>query len=555
MTKKNYANLTAGFWLVAMLALWITFAPTQAGGLASYILVVGNSMEPNFHIGDLVIVHEEAQYQIGDAVVYRNLELGNFVFHRIIGETLGRFTLQGDNNPWTDTYQPSKDEVLGKLWIHIPMGGRALEKIRNPYGMAGIAGILGGILASGFFTDKSKARRRMNKGQFTTLKEKIRDWLTTLKQKLVDQLTKLDGDKSPFSSKEPHLETLIFGLGLVAFTAFIIGIASFSRPATRIVQNDISYKQLGTFTYATPASALVYDANTLQSGDPIFPKLTCSVELAFQYTLIAQQAEDIAGTIQLMATISEPLSGWHRTIPLQKETVFSGSSVSATAELNLCKIEKLTQSLEQGADVHPGSYTLTISPNVKVKGVIARRNFESAFNTGLEFRYDRIQFYLLTDEEDKEKNLLHAVETGVLSESQTQANVIKVLGMEFAVPALRWIAILGLIISLSGLAFLGKRLQNISQNDPIQFNRIKFNTVMVDVQNSKTLNVKTAVEVTSMDDLSKLAEKFNTLILHVAHDRSHTYYVQGEGTTYCFIINTEKTANPNISEKENRDPL
>ncbi|MCC7118429.1 MAG: signal peptidase I [Anaerolineales bacterium] len=542
MVKRLSSNLASGIWLIVMIGLWLAFAPTQAGGLASYILVVGNSMEPNFHIGDLVIVHEEAEYQVGDAVVYSNLELGNFVFHRIIAQKLGRFTLQGDHNSWVDTYQPSKEEVRGKLWLHIPKGGRAVEKIRNPYIMAGIAGILGGVLASGFFKSKSKGRKSMN-----------RDWLLTLKQKLRELPAKLGDAQLPNSSLEPHLEALTFGLGCIAFASLLIGLVAFSRPATRTVKNEVGYEQLGSFIYTASASASVYDANTLQSGDPIFPKLTCIVDMQFQYLLIAQQAEKITGTIQLTATVAEPVSGWQRVVELQKEMAFSGSSVSANAKLDLCKIEKLTQALEQDAEVHPGSYTLTVSPNIKVKGRIADHELDSAFNPGLEFRYDRQQFYLVNEEEeDKEVNLLHTVETGALSAPQLEANTIKVFNLEFAVPALRLIAILGLIVSLSGLAFLGKRLRTISQNDPVQLNRIRFGSIAINVQNAKALDSKSALDVSSIDDLSKLAEKFNAPLLHAERNQTHVYYVQGEGTTYRFTLSVRE-AEPQFSETESGD--
>lgn len=226
--KRYSQNLISGFWVVVMIALWLAFAPTQAGGLASYIIVIGNSMEPNFHIGDLVVVHEEAEYQIGDAVVYRNPDLGNFVFHRIVERELGRFTLQGDNNAWTDDYNPSEEEVLGKLWLHIPNGGDAIQKIRNPYVMAGIAGVLGGILATGFFSGRSKGRKRMNK-----------DWFSALKQKFRRQFTKQGGSESPHlsgSNQGNLLEATFFSLGLVAVASLIIGIISFSRPATRMAK-------------------------------------------------------------------------------------------------------------------------------------------------------------------------------------------------------------------------------------------------------------------------------------------------------------------------------
>jgi hypothetical protein len=54
--------------------------------------------------------------------------------------------------------------------------------------------------------------------------------------------------------------------------------------------------------------------------------------------------------------------------------------------------------MEQGTDFHPGTYTLAVTPNIKLAGKVTGRALESAFNSGLIFRYDRVQFYLVRDE-------------------------------------------------------------------------------------------------------------------------------------------------------------
>jgi signal peptidase I len=72
-------------------------------------MIVGDSMEPGFHIGDLVVVHQVQEYRIGDAVAYHNKDLGNNVFHRIIDTNRDRYILKGDNNSWTDSYEPSRE--------------------------------------------------------------------------------------------------------------------------------------------------------------------------------------------------------------------------------------------------------------------------------------------------------------------------------------------------------------------------------------------------------------------------------------------------------------
>ena len=166
----------SAFWVVTMVAIWLAFAPTRVGGAASYIIVIGNSMEPTFHIGDLIIVHEEPAYQIGDAVTYRNQELGSFVFHRIVSQKLGRYSLQGDNNSWIDTYEPSQAEIIGKLWLHIPKGGGVIQKMRNPVAMAVIAGALGWFIAANVFTGKSKGKDRMKN-------KSVQEWFAALKNR------------------------------------------------------------------------------------------------------------------------------------------------------------------------------------------------------------------------------------------------------------------------------------------------------------------------------------------------------------------------------------
>ena len=84
--RRRYQALLTAFWLALMVAIWISFAPIQAGGQATFVIIAGQSMEPNFHYGDLVIVHKVADYQVGDVVAYDNADIDRYVIHRIIDE-------------------------------------------------------------------------------------------------------------------------------------------------------------------------------------------------------------------------------------------------------------------------------------------------------------------------------------------------------------------------------------------------------------------------------------------------------------------------------------
>lgn len=64
----NLRTISTAASLIAIILLWIFFAPAQIGGQAYYVIVNGNSMEPLFHKGDFVVLRESKSYSIGDAV-------------------------------------------------------------------------------------------------------------------------------------------------------------------------------------------------------------------------------------------------------------------------------------------------------------------------------------------------------------------------------------------------------------------------------------------------------------------------------------------------------
>jgi hypothetical protein len=52
------------------------------------------------------------------------------------------------------------------------------------------------------------------------------------------------------------------------------------------------------------------------------------------------------------------------------------------------------------------------------------------------------------------------------------------------------------------------------------------------------------IDVTSIDDLAKLAERQNAMILHMTRDFLQYYLVQSEGTTYRYVISEGHNSPP-----------
>jgi hypothetical protein len=89
-----------------------------------------------------------------------------------------------------------------------------------------------------------------------------------------------------------------------------------------------------TFSYSAevPKSA-AYDDATVTAPDPVFRKLTDTVEIEYSY-------RGDPGTIAVAAELSMS-SGWHSTVPLGSSEAFSEDSYTGTVSLDLSKLESV----------------------------------------------------------------------------------------------------------------------------------------------------------------------------------------------------------------------
>ncbi len=542
--------LSSALWLVVTVAVWIVFAPIQAGGRAAYIVVIGKSMEPNFHLGDLIIVQQDSNYKIGDIVAYKNAQLNNNVFHRIIGVENRHYILKGDNNSWVDTYQPSSEEVIGKLWVYLPGVGKIIQRIRTPLNMALIVGVLAGVALFSSWKEKPKGIKRMNK---KSLQERISDLADRLKfrNRIPQKETVSTSDPQTDSDKPATLhrmsgpskgpfpefmgssvEILFFALGLAAFASLILAIISFTRPATISQPDDVNYQHIGIFSYSASAPAGIYDSNTVQKGEPIFPKVTCSARVDFHYSLFGDSLKDIAGTYGLTAQIVESQSGWQRTVTLLPETSFTGNSFDTNAIIDLCQIIDLTESMEQGTEFHPSQYTLLVTPHVNVSGKIAGRDLQDLYEPQLAFKFDRLNFSMI--QTDTELDPFNQSQTGFIREISRQANTMSLFGLQPEVLTLRLIGCIGLVLSLAGMGLLERQIRSFTSKSPDAVIQLKYGTMVIDVHNEDFEQTSRAVIVNSIDDLAKLAERYNAMILHETREGENIYYLRADGTTYRF---------------------
>jgi signal peptidase len=134
--------------VVAACVFWAMFLrPQSLGGRAGYVLVSGQSMEPRYHTGDVVLVERQSSYRVGEVIAYHvpkgDPMAGAQVIHRIIGGNGVRgYVVQGDNRTAPDTWRPKDADVVGAKAVRLPQAVVVLQFLRSP--------LLLGLLAAAF---------------------------------------------------------------------------------------------------------------------------------------------------------------------------------------------------------------------------------------------------------------------------------------------------------------------------------------------------------------------------------------------------------------------
>lgn len=121
--------------------------PASLGGSAQFIVVQGDSMEPRYHVGDVVMVKSHDHPHVGDVIVFSVPDgepgEGMLVVHRVHSiRPDGSYETKGDNRAMPDNWTVRSKNILGVPQVTLPKFGRAVGIVANPFIVGGAAGVL-----------------------------------------------------------------------------------------------------------------------------------------------------------------------------------------------------------------------------------------------------------------------------------------------------------------------------------------------------------------------------------------------------------------------------
>ncbi|AIC95832.1 signal peptidase I [Shouchella lehensis] len=125
------------FFVVLLLFLQLNGDEESSGlelfGYTSFT-VLSNSMEPTFSAGDVIIIEQVENAEVGDVVTYMTPERRLFT-HRIVNESIEQgsksYITKGDNNSIEDRLPIVSEQIVGVHRFTIPKVGLVAETIQK----------------------------------------------------------------------------------------------------------------------------------------------------------------------------------------------------------------------------------------------------------------------------------------------------------------------------------------------------------------------------------------------------------------------------------------
>lgn len=498
MLARHKRPTSAAASLIAIIAAWLLLAPTSMGGQTSYVIINGASMEPGMRQGDLAILKTGQPYEVGAVATYRHPEIGP-VIHRIIAREGERFVFQGDNNSFVDAYQPRSDELIGRLWLHLPRAGTLLQILRSPPIFAAIATIVLGTALMAPASHSLRPRRHR---------------------------------AAPATSPQRHdalglLSGALTACAALALLALALAAVSFTRPTTREAYDDLAYTQSGRFDYAAPAPHGLYDGGTARAGDPIFLAVASTVPVSFSYRFSAEAPTTLSGVARLTAVLGDG-AGWRRTFALGETLSFTGRTATVAGSLDLAALRQAITTYEALSGSPRGHYQLDLLPQVEVEGSLAGRALATSFSPPLRFTLDAKALRPVAT--DGEVALLS--ETAAALRIQREEPAVLAFGpMRLAITTARRLALAGLEIALVGGLLAGWRLGRALAQDPGATARLRYGHLLVRAEAGRAWT-EGAVTLASLEELARLAERLGQPIFVVEDGATPGYYVRDGAAVY-----------------------
>jgi signal peptidase I len=489
MHRPRHRLLAALLGVAAMAT--VGAAALVATDRVEYVETHGDSMNPVYYQGDLVVVAKAATYHTGQIIAYRLPGRSVVVLHRIIAGTAAGFVMKGDHNQSIDATKPTAAQVIGRAVLHVSHGGSWLQRLTSPL-VLGLAAFL--LLTCG--TAASTRRRRRQR-----------------RVAVARHAAPIAADRKPLSSIPDKLRTAAAGTATVGLFGLLLAGLGWTHPADKPSTLTTVATQSTTFSYlATVPQTAAYDGPTVTFPNPVFRRVTNSVVVRYVY-------RGTATRVTVDVTLSAP-SGWHSTVELPSHTGLSTGEI----RLDLNALDRLGAAAARATGISMTPLTVSVVVTAHAAGV-------KDFNAILPLTLTPL---ILTPAAGNGAPHLTVSNSTSRSRPATVPNVLHLAGRPASVTTLRGLSILMLLAAAAGGAsvlLLLRRAAAASEGDRI---RRRYAPLLVTVEPINSPPDRPVIDVTEVAALVRLADRYGLMMLQWTDSGVDTFLVHDDNTTFRY---------------------
>ncbi len=225
-------------------------------------------------------------------------------------------------------------------------------------------------------------------------------------------------------------------------------------------------------------------------------------------------------------------NGWKRTLPLTAQSPFEGDAFSAHGMLDLDGVQSLIDALEIETGIKRDHHEVYVVPEIHATGIVAGQPFAEAFEPRLGFRFDSFNLQMLPPG-PREPDPRSPSQKGVVQIPAMEPNTLPVLDGKLNIADARRLALLGIALSVAAGLLFGFHVFRPAPGDEPSRIQEWFGDMLVSIR-AGAARTSRVVDVESIDDLVKLAERTGRMVLHEANGDAHQYFVQDGQSSYRY---------------------
>jgi signal peptidase I len=499
-TRAASISATVALVLAAVWAFW----PMPLGGGTTYVTTHGISMEPRFHTGDLAVLHSARSYSVGDVVAYRSVSLKTVVMHRIVELDGDRFVIQGDNNAWLDEDHSSQDKVLGKLWLRVPQGGKVLAAVGSPVGV----GVLGGValaLVGVVRPPRSRHAARRARRRPARLAPSF---------------------PAPIRA---YARQVAMTSGVVTVAAAVGACVLLAMPSTHVSTRSVHVIQQGQFSYTgTAEPGTTYPDGRVSTGATVWTKLAKNLTVSFTNTVTGPDLAALQGAMRLDVTIAAA-DGWSTYLGSSPVVALTNGSGTAVTQVDTPRAAALLAKHYAEIGAAGGAATLTVTPVAVTTGSAGGKKFEAGSPDPLVFSFDATSLRL----NGKAAVALAPSTTTEVSVGELLPRAFTVLGLTIPLGLARFVVAVLFALSLvvfAVAAWIGRTARGDAADEFVVKHAARILPVAAFDPGP------TVIDVSDAEALHRVAERFDTLVLHHAGEDADVFAVRDVDATYRFVV-------------------